>query len=77
MKNKLANRLKTDTCGSMLSSLNLLEEDLKDWTPSTKLLQKYNQYTLLKTYKSNEILHIQMYKKAPVQNKIHTVMDIN
>lgn len=41
IKDKLTNKLKIETCESMLSSLNLLESELEEWTPSTELLTKY------------------------------------
>lgn len=41
MKNKLTNRLKVTTCESMLSALNLVENELENWTPSAELIHKY------------------------------------
>lgn len=43
MKNKLTNRLKVETCDSMLSALNLLDTEIEDWMPSTELVQKYRE----------------------------------
>lgn len=41
LKNKLTNRLKVDTCQSMLSALNLYQNNLEDWIPSDELINKY------------------------------------
>lgn len=41
MKNKLTNRLKVQTCHSMLAALNLLDVDLENWKPNTDLIKKY------------------------------------
>lgn len=43
MKSKLTNRLKVETCHSMLSTLNLVDEKLEDWIPSTDLIKKYRK----------------------------------
>lgn len=71
MKNKLSNRLKIDTYEPMFSSLNLLEEGLENWTPSTEHRQKYDQYKFSKVAK-NTYLYILMLK-----SRLNTYVYIN
>lgn len=42
IKNKLTNRLKVETCNSMLSALNVLDDkQLEDWVPDSILIKEY------------------------------------